>query len=154
MLVDLIWFLCEYNPERTILLTDWCEKAIVNYLLVWNIHVSVDLSILWSFLSNPHRKLVDDFVYSKSPSKASFSPELQKPSLWGNTVHSLLLACFSLQDSKVESCSKKWRKERAGAEIEQFLSKIARAWIVLFSRPSHYLRPWHRLPRKHSFTTY
>ena len=94
-------------------------------------------------------------ILGKGPSKASVSPELQKVSLWEHcALGSPWLACFSLQDSNVESCSKKWRKERAEAEIERFLSKIARAWIILFSRRFHYLRAWHRLPRKHSFATY
>ena len=54
-------------------------------------------------------------------------------------MHSPWLACFSLQDSNVRLCSKKWRKERAVAEIERFLSKIARGWIILFSQHSDYL---------------
>ena len=83
----------------------------------------------------------------------------QATSLFHSCIVSLqvarfLLSFFPYLDSNVRSCSKKWRKERSGAEIERFLSEIARAWIILFSQRSHYLRAWHRLPRNHSFTTY
>ena len=44
-------------------------------------------------------------------------------------MHSSGISCSSLQDSNVETCSKKWHKKRAGAgerERERFLSQIAR----------------------------
>ena len=37
-----------YNSE--VCSFDRCVNAIVNYLLGWKIHVSVDLSILWSLI--------------------------------------------------------------------------------------------------------